>query len=593
MEKWRFTKNRLLESVKQLFQVPEKLIMDQAEIGGLTTIDCQEPTWRLTNLQCDKAIEITNAQTEVFADSVLCLGSISDQPVEAWKNKIKWYLENRCLKDLNRIDGEPMEFEWKIVPEFTALGILEEIQKFVIELQCEPEQFERRIIFMSMYIDTIWGERGNTEKFETNSFTVANDARRFPLGRGHVWDLDRRRKGAGLLLDKPDGKWDKAAQRMMLNFAESGHPFFRATSALERGDMRSKGKGKKSIHFNDGEEIIETILRTIICVNQLSISGAVAELVQIFVQGFKGCGEPAANEDLESMEIPAGLPTADPHTNAALQRDYELKFEQLPEDQKLSKLCSDASLKIVEQGHFFITLEEEGPDEMKSLCREYSLPRSEEASRVRGWILGNTIIGLGLGCEGLYRNHCRILVSRLNSFLGSSNCEWSWQIRNRNVRNHSSWKRWVQSCRETCCESKATTNPCCDTVAKILVKHRRTCGSSRKTFVWSPACWLFVGQGSVGTLGKSAALGMCICSSETTMVLIGIGVFFKKKMAGRKRKMALMWKKLVKLVDLGRTNIEHDWGIHKRCSKCEFVLQQLKITRMWETLRKDGCVVLR
>ena len=30
---------------------------------------------------------------------------------------------------------------------------------------------------------------------------------------------------------------------------------------------------------------------------------------------------------------------------------------------------------------------------MKNLCREYTLPRSEEASRVRGWILGNTKIG--------------------------------------------------------------------------------------------------------------------------------------------------------------------------------------------------------
>ena len=75
-------------------------------------------------------------------------------------------------------------------------------------------------------------------------------------------------------------------------------------------------------------------------------------------------------------------------------QDYERKFEQRLEDQKSSKLCCDAGLKIVEKGQFFIALdEEEGPDEMKILCREYTLPRSEEASRVRGWILGNTKIG--------------------------------------------------------------------------------------------------------------------------------------------------------------------------------------------------------
>ena len=135
LENVRFTRNQLLKSVKQLFQVTEKLIKDQTEIGGLTTIDYKEPTWRSTTLLCDKAIEITNAKTYVFADSVLCLGSISDHPVEAWKNKIKRYVENRYRKDLNRIDGEPMEFESKVFEGFTALGILEEIRKIMIELQ--------------------------------------------------------------------------------------------------------------------------------------------------------------------------------------------------------------------------------------------------------------------------------------------------------------------------------------------------------------------------------------------------------------------------------------------------------------------------
>ena len=69
-------------------------------------------------------------------------------------------------------------------------------------------------------------------------------------------------------------------------------------------------------------------------------------------------GKPFASEDLESMAIPAELPIADPQTNAELQghllRDYEQKFEQPPEDQKLSKLCSDAGWKIVEKKQLFI-----------------------------------------------------------------------------------------------------------------------------------------------------------------------------------------------------------------------------------------------
>ena len=54
----------------------------------------------------------------------------------------------------------------------------------------------------------------------------------------------------------------------MLNIAESGHLVFRATSALERGELKSKGGGKKSIHFNRSAETVELILRTVISVNQ-------------------------------------------------------------------------------------------------------------------------------------------------------------------------------------------------------------------------------------------------------------------------------------------------------------------------------------
>ena len=38
---------------------------------------------------------------------------------------MEWYFENNHLKDLNRIDGEPKEFEWKIFPGLTTFGFLE------------------------------------------------------------------------------------------------------------------------------------------------------------------------------------------------------------------------------------------------------------------------------------------------------------------------------------------------------------------------------------------------------------------------------------------------------------------------------------
>ena len=95
---------------------------EQIEIIGLSTINWDQPMWRESSLLCGRAVRIMKSQTYVFCDSVLCLGGISPEPVEAWKGKTKWYLETRYLKELDRIDGEPMEFECKILQGFTALG---------------------------------------------------------------------------------------------------------------------------------------------------------------------------------------------------------------------------------------------------------------------------------------------------------------------------------------------------------------------------------------------------------------------------------------------------------------------------------------
>ena len=61
--------------------------------------------------------------------------------------------------------------------------------------------------------------------------------------------------------NSPQGAWDNIAEEMLLEFAESGHPTFRATTPLSRGQLKSKGHGKLSIHFAADEFTIETIFR--------------------------------------------------------------------------------------------------------------------------------------------------------------------------------------------------------------------------------------------------------------------------------------------------------------------------------------------
>ena len=134
---------------------------------------------------------------------------------------------------------------------------------------------------------------------------------------------------------------------MMINFAESGHRIFQATSLLGRGELKSKGGGKKTIHYNESEETVELILRTVICVNQLSFSGAVAHLCNGLDPDY------AESEICESLVIPTesanANTTSQSSTSSAhgnLLQDYFKKFAELPEDQKLSKLYKDASSQL-------------------------------------------------------------------------------------------------------------------------------------------------------------------------------------------------------------------------------------------------------
>ena len=96
----------------------------------------------------------------------------------------------------------------------------------------------------------------------------------------------------------------------MLEFAESGHPIFRATSPLSRSKLKSKGHGKLSIHFAADQETIENIFRIIVFANQLSLYGAVANMCEEFESLHDRSGQPDVlmGQSIVLSEIKAEVP---------------------------------------------------------------------------------------------------------------------------------------------------------------------------------------------------------------------------------------------------------------------------------------------
>ena len=147
-------------------------------------------------------------------------------------------------------------------------------------------------------------------------------------------------------------------------------------------------------------ETIETVFRTIISVNQLSIYGAVSDLCEEYNSCQTRTRKLVVTSD--PLFAPADLlvttltPSIETPAQENLLQKHKERVEKLPQPDQLKKICTDAGfLKTVEVGQYFMT---KYTDELLQFaesvaCREYTLPRDEKSSDPKGWIRGNTQIG--------------------------------------------------------------------------------------------------------------------------------------------------------------------------------------------------------
>ena len=223
-----------------------------------------------------------------------------------------WWQQSDCFKDspqyrtLDTIVGEPMEFEWNSFPRFTTLQLVQEIQKFKNKMS-DPDQFQRRIIFMSMFNDIIWRIKDNDLECIANSTLVSLFAKRFSPRRWSFLGPGSETKWYSIHDSKPQREWDRVAELMMIKFSESGHPILRATSPVPRRTVKSKGGGQLSIHFCADSDTIDTAFRTIISVNQLSIYGTVSDLCEEYKACQTRTERPVLARQSDPLFAPANL----------------------------------------------------------------------------------------------------------------------------------------------------------------------------------------------------------------------------------------------------------------------------------------------
>ena len=252
-------------TLKQMFDVTAQLVNNQDEINGLDKILWGKNSWKRLSLIGDETvINLHSTKVYVFSDSVLCLGRVLQHPDsnEAWKNRVAGIQSGKSYRDYDAINGESTEFEWNIFPGFTTLQLCDKINDLLSDLGQTPETFTGRILFMSMFNDISCDRKGNKDECLANAGVVKVLARRFGIGQWSFIGPGSEKKWYSSE-NSPQGAWDNIAEQMLLEFAESGHPTFRATTPLSRGQLKSTGRGKLSIHFDADDFTIDTIFRII------------------------------------------------------------------------------------------------------------------------------------------------------------------------------------------------------------------------------------------------------------------------------------------------------------------------------------------
>ena len=247
-----------------------------------------------------------------------------------------------------------------------------------------------------MFNDISCGTKDNEEECLAHAKVVSLYARKFGTGKWSFIGPGAEKKWYSMEEDSPQRIWDNIAEKMLLKFAESGCPIFRATTPLPRGKLKQRTwKTVDSLCCHSGNNW--GYFRKIVSANQLSLYGAVAETCEEYesLHDRSWKLDKVIGQSIVLSEIKTEVPfeNDDPAYQNVLLQPYEERIERLSQQDRLSKFCTDAGfLSVVEIGQYFVTKDTYLTQFNTVACRDYTLPMEKGASQPRGWIQGNTKI---------------------------------------------------------------------------------------------------------------------------------------------------------------------------------------------------------
>ena len=116
------------------------------------------------------------------------------------------------------------------------MQLCDKISDLLSDLGQTPGTFTGRILFLSVFNDISCDRKDNEDECSKNANFVKTFAGRFGIGQWSFIGPGSEKKWYPSE-NSPQGEWDRIAEDMLLEFAKSGHPIFRATTPLSRGKI--------------------------------------------------------------------------------------------------------------------------------------------------------------------------------------------------------------------------------------------------------------------------------------------------------------------------------------------------------------------
>ena len=248
---------------------------------------------------------------------------------------------------------------------------------------------------------------------KSNSKTIKKYAERFPRGHWSLLKPGSEKMWYGTYSDRPDGSWDRIAERKMLNFSESGHPIFRGSSVFKRGELKSKEGGKKSIDSNDSTEFLALLLRTVISVNQLSIYGAPADMYHELSVDLKSYGRNPKHQVIwitwrSLLVLPLQKLKPMKSDRKTCCRNTSKDSNTCQKTRSYPNYASELVWDYSRLDKTSILLLHQEEKRSNLYVENFSLPRDEKGTRMKRWIQSNVRFGTVLDVkvcnhDGRYR----------------------------------------------------------------------------------------------------------------------------------------------------------------------------------------------